>query len=84
MGDARTCIDELLEVSQKGMSFPYEVEKSGIKISVFKNVFSPFFFGDSEYFADNLFSIPGLNVKEKNILEIGTGTGLIALKFAFE
>jgi release factor glutamine methyltransferase len=68
---------QLLDNSQQIDNTQYTVVKSGIEIDVFKNVFSPGYFDDSEYFANNLQSVSDLN-----ILEIGTGTGLIALKFA--
>ncbi len=71
---------DVLQKSQRDNTFPYELEKSGVKISVFENVFSPKYFGDSQWVADNL---PlAVDVREKKCLEIGTGTGLIAIKLA--
>jgi release factor glutamine methyltransferase len=70
-------IKALLESSQLFISTSYQVKKSGLDIWVFKNVFSPGYFDDSEYFADNMVPVEGLNV-----LEIGTGSGLIAIKMA--
>jgi release factor glutamine methyltransferase len=70
-------IISLLEKSQEFDNEFYSVTKSDIKVDVFKNVFSPGYFDDSEYFANNIQKVEGLN-----ILEIGTGTGLIALKLA--
>lgn len=72
-------IKALLDNSQQFDGETYCVIKSGIKIDVFKNVFSPSYFDDSEYFANNIQSVRGLDV-----LEIGTGTGLIAIKLAIE
>jgi len=72
----------VLEKSQQEAVFPYEIEKLGVKISVFKNVFSPKYFIDADYFVENLLNIDGLNIKGSRFLEIGTGTGLIAIKMA--
>ena len=72
----------VLEKSQQEAAFPYEVEKLGIKISVFENVFSPKYFIDADYFVENLLNIDGLNIKGSKFLEIGTGTGIIAIKMA--
>ncbi|MCL2331292.1 MAG: methyltransferase, partial [Proteobacteria bacterium] len=71
-----------MEKSQQEVIFPYEIEKLGIKISVFKNVFSPKYFGDAEYFVPTLLSIFGPSIKRSKFLEIGAGTGLIAIKIA--
>lgn len=60
--------------------FPYEVEKSGLKIAVFENVFSPKYFDDSELAADGIPTV--IDVKGKTFLEIGAGTGLVAVKMA--
>jgi len=54
---------------------PYEIKMSGIDIAVLPNVFSPKYFNDSLYFAQRVRKI----VKQKSLLEIGTGTGIIAL-----
>ena len=70
-------IKALLEKSQEFEEKSYTIEKAGLKIDVFKNVFSPGYFDDSEYFANNMPEVKGLK-----ILEVGTGTGLIALKLA--
>jgi release factor glutamine methyltransferase len=70
-------IKTLLDNSQQFDGATYSAIKSGIEIDVFKNVFSPSYFDDSEYFANNIQSVSGLDV-----LEIGTGTGLIAIKLA--
>ncbi len=70
-------ISSLLAKSQEFPNASYSVNKAGLDIDVFKNVFSPGYFEDSEYFATHLPDVEGLAV-----LEIGTGTGLIALKCA--
>ena len=70
-------IKSLLAKSQEFQKAVYSVNKAGLDIDVFKNVFSPGYFDDSEYFANHLAGVEGLAV-----LEIGTGTGLIALKCA--
>lgn len=54
---------------------PYSVPVSGLEIIVLPNVFSPAYFTDSEWFARRLPMI----VNSKSLLEIGTGTGIIAL-----
>jgi len=70
-------IRALLAKSQEFQDTFYSVKKAGLDIDVFKNVFSPGYFDDSEYFATHLPDVADLAV-----LEIGTGTGLIALKCA--
>lgn len=67
----------LLEKSQEFKEKSYRIERAGLEIDVFRNVFSPGYFDDSEYFANNLPDVKGLRV-----LEVGTGTGLIAIKLA--
>ncbi len=54
---------------------PYEIEIRGIKIIIYPNVFSPFYFSDSAWFAE---VIPEIVAKRK-FLEIGTGTGIVSL-----
>lgn len=57
---------------------PYETEVNGFKIVVYPNVFSPAYFTDSAWFASELPKIVGY----KTFLEIGTGTGIVALSVA--
>ena len=53
----------------------YSIEIGGKSITIFPNVFSPKYFTDSLWFAENLADIVG----QSSLLEIGTGTGIIAL-----
>ncbi len=69
----------VLEKSQTEQ-FPYEIEKSGIKIDVFENVFSPKYFDDSELAADCIPAV--IDIANKTFLEIGAGTGLVSVKMA--
>lgn len=57
---------------------PYEISMLGKKLVVLPNVFSPKYFTDSEWFASEIPKI----VKERTFLEIGTGTGVVALHVA--
>ena len=70
-------INSVLVKSQQFQNASYAIRKAGLDIEVFRNVFSPGYFEDSEYFAEHLPDVTGLSV-----LEIGTGTGLIAVKCA--
>lgn len=70
-------IMSVLAQSQQYQPDMYTVCKAGISTAVFRGVFSPGYFGDSEYFAAAMPCVKGAKV-----LEIGTGTGLIALKCA--
>ncbi len=54
----------------------YDIEMNGMPLRIFPNVFSPKYFTDSLYFAQEIAKLS----KEKSLLEIGTGTGIIALK----
>jgi len=66
-----------LDVFQKmkGDLKPYTIEILGKGLEVLPNVFSPKYFTDSEWFS---LEIPKI-VKEGSFLEIGTGTGVVAL-----
>src|ERR1700720_557138 len=77
-------IKSLLAKSQEFDKASYSVNKAGLDIDVFKNVFSPGYFDDSEYFANKLQSVANelQSFEGLTVLEIGTGTGLIALKCA--
>lgn len=54
---------------------PYEITVREITLIVYPNVFSPFYFSDSVWFAE---VIPEIVAKRK-FLEIGTGTGIVSL-----
>ncbi|MBY0110780.1 class I SAM-dependent methyltransferase [Patescibacteria group bacterium] len=54
---------------------PYEIEYGGIPLTVFPNVYAPEFFDDSLWYANALQEIVG----NKSLLEVGTGTGVIAV-----
>ncbi len=53
----------------------YEIMIGGVWLTVLPNVFSPKYFTDSLWFAKELRTL----VKDSSLLEIGTGTGIIAL-----
>lgn len=54
---------------------PYHTEVNDLEIIVFPDVYSPAYFTDSAWFAKVVPEIVG----EKWLLEIGTGTGIVAL-----
>jgi release factor glutamine methyltransferase len=54
---------------------PYEIECGGLTLTVLPNVYAPEFFEDSLWYAQQLQKIVG----KKSLLEIGTGTGVIAI-----
>jgi release factor glutamine methyltransferase len=54
---------------------PYWVDAEGVRLLVLPNVFSPHYFVDSIWFAKKLCEI----VQQSSLLEIGSGTGIIAL-----
>ena len=62
----------------KGHREAYEMEVNGIAITVLPDVFSPKYFLDSAWYAKKVSEI----VKNKSLLEIGTGTGITALTAA--
>ncbi len=53
---------------------------NGLKIKVFPDVFSPGIFFESGWYAEKLAQM----VRQKSLLEIGTGTGIIALVSALQ
>ena len=54
---------------------PYNIKVNRINFKVFPNVFSPKYFTDSTWFAK---TVPKI-VKNKKLLDIGTGIGIVAL-----
>ena len=54
---------------------PYDVNYGGLSFRVLPNVYAPEFFDDSLWYAKQLKKIVG----KKSFLEIGTGTGVIAV-----
>lgn len=69
--------DKILEHSQHE-SFPYVLDTCGNAFKVFEQVFSPKYFPDVDFFADNLPIAEG-----SEFLEIGTGIGFTAIMAAF-
>ena len=69
--------DEVRAVYDKIKSHkrPYQITVNDIELTVFLKVFSPAYFTDSRWFAEALPEIVG----RKRLLEIGTGTGIVAL-----
>lgn len=59
---------------------PYVITCNGIEITVLPNVFSPKYFTDSEWFAKTVSEIVG----KRSLLEVGSGTGIIALSAALK
>jgi HemK-related putative methylase len=57
--------------------FPYSIEVEGLHIEVYEGVFSPKHFHGWEVFTKHF-----PNVRGKDVLEIGTGTGITALVLA--
>jgi release factor glutamine methyltransferase len=70
-------IKNTLDKSRKLNTSEFFVDLNGLEIQVDPNVFSPIYFEDSYFFAENMIDIKGLDV-----LEIGTGTGYFAIKMA--
>ena len=54
---------------------PYDISVDGVDITILPNVFSPAYFTDSAWFTRHVSRI----AKDKTLLEIGTGTGIVAL-----
>ncbi|MBI1833487.1 MAG: tRNA (adenine(22)-N(1))-methyltransferase TrmK [Candidatus Andersenbacteria bacterium] len=71
--DYRAGTKQILRDSQEE-KWPYWVGVLGKKFIVYRNVFSPKYFNDTEFFARELPIMPG-----ENVLEIGCGTGVIAI-----
>jgi len=53
----------------------YSIEVDGVKVCIYPNVFSPAYFTDSKWFVKTVPKIVG----QRRFLEIGTGTGIVAL-----
>ncbi len=68
------CVYEQMRMHRK----PYDIFINDLEIVVFPDVFSPAYFTDSAWFARIIPPIIG----RKSLLEIGTGTGIIALSAA--
>jgi release factor glutamine methyltransferase len=56
------------------VAMPYDTNVLGIELMVLPQVFSPLFYGETEFFARTLPSQKG-----KSFLEIGPGTGVISI-----
>jgi 16S rRNA G1207 methylase RsmC len=59
----------------KAHGYLYEIQCEGVALTVLPNVYAPGFFTDSLWFAQRLPQIVGT----KSLLEIGTGTGVVAI-----
>jgi len=70
------CRDLFREVEQHKEK--YLIQVNGLEIIVRPNVFSPKYFSDSSWFSIKIKDIVG----NKSLLEVGTGTGIIALSAA--
>ena len=68
--EVRRILDQIGAVQE-----PYAITVSGHEIIVLPGVFSPKYFTDSEWFAGEVAAI----ARNKRLLEIGTGTGIVAL-----
>jgi len=70
-------LDEDFAIFEKMRSHkaPYTIVVEGIELIVLPNVFSPKYYSDSLWFAQELSKL----TKGKSVLEIGTGTGIIAI-----
>lgn len=73
----KECEQKVRDVFEKTKSHKkmYTIHINNIEIEIFPNVFSPAYFTDSTWFAQNIPKIVG----QHSFLEIGTGTGIIAL-----
>lgn len=65
---------DILKRSQKERKGKYTIEILGKKFFVYPNVFSPVYFSDTEFFAQN---IP--IDKDDEFLEVGSGTGVVSV-----
>ena len=70
-------VEEVREIynNAKSHTEPYEFDFFGTDLTIFPNVFSPKDFNNTKWYAEKL---PGI-IKGKSLLEIGTGTGAIAI-----
>lgn len=59
----------------KAHKVAYSINIKGIELHIFPNVFSPKYFTDSKWFSETVLKIVG----QHKLLEIGTGTGIVAL-----
>ncbi|MDO8650416.1 MAG: class I SAM-dependent methyltransferase [Candidatus Berkelbacteria bacterium] len=73
--DWRQSIFDIYARMKKKTDKPYEVNYGGLDLTVFPSVYAPEFFDDSLWYAKELAEIVG----NKSLLEIGTGTGVIAI-----
>jgi len=79
---ASESLKNILEVYEKMKKEkkPYTITVKNKELTVLPGVFSPKYFTDSEWFAEKIPKI----VKNKKMLEIGTGTGIVAIFCALE
>ena len=74
----RLLLDIYSRMRQRAQAGPYDTFCAGIQIAVLPEVYAPGFFSDSCWFASVLPEVVGSG----SLLEVGTGTGIIAIACA--
>src|SRR3989338_7681738 len=73
--DWKQSIFDIYNIMRAKSKKSYDVNYGGLSLRVLPNVYAPEFFDDSLWYAKQLKKIVG----KKSFLEIGTGTGVIAV-----